>query len=62
MSDPEKELLWEAFLAGFKLSGEGYNYEYPMHHDEEHAREEIRDGRRGFEQWYEQMNSEGDDD
>ena len=60
--DVEKELLWEAFIAGFKLSGEGFNYEYPMHFDEDRTREEIRHRKRGFEEWYEQMHSEGGTD
>ncbi|AGN33809.1 hypothetical protein HALG_00021 [Halorubrum virus CGphi46] len=59
MSEVEKELLWEAFVAGFKLSGEGFNYEYPMHHNDDRVRDEIRDRKRGFEEWYDGIATEG---
>jgi len=61
--NPDKELLWQAYLAGFKQSGEGWNGEYPWYIDEERKEEirnELRHGVDGFEDWYEQMNSDGE--
>jgi len=58
MSD--KELLWKAYLAGFKRSGEGWNGEYPWWNGEE-EREHMKDVLRNtthaqpcFEDWYAQ--------
>jgi len=60
MSDPTKELLWQAYLAGFKRSGEGWNGEYPFYKSDETAekmKDTLRHGDRGFEEWFDQMNT-----
>jgi hypothetical protein len=54
-----KELLWQAYLAGFKRSGEGWNGEYPWYQGEEKQaeiketlREQFGETGDGFEGWY----------
>ena len=63
MSDPDKELLWQAYLAGFKASAEGWNGEFPWYIDEKRddMKQELRHGVDGFEQWFNQMHSEGEE-
>jgi len=55
MSDTDKALLWQAYLAGFKRSAEGYNGEYPWYNGEDKQRKikrDLRTGPRGFNEWY----------
>ena len=46
--DGEDEALFEAFVAGFKQAGEGYNAEYPFRFDDGDIRDALRDH---FEDW-----------
>jgi hypothetical protein len=56
-----KELLWRAYLAGFKRSYEGWNGEFPWYQGDEkqeELKETLRHGWNGtaddsFEGWYE---------
>lgn len=48
-SDALRDMLRDAFMAGFKASGEGYNGEYPFDGDE-HAI--IRELSEAFEEWF----------
>ena len=41
-------MLFRAFVAGFKQSGEGYNAEYPFRFDDGEIRDALRDD---FEEW-----------
>jgi len=46
-----KELLRQAFIAGFDRSGEGYNAEYPFAHNEDEMWEKLE---QNFEFWYDE--------
>ena len=63
----DKELLWKAYLAGFKRSGEGWNGGYPWRIGEERResmKEDLRHGvgdTDGFEDWYDKEADSEDD-
>lgn len=46
-----KKRAWEAYLAGFKVSGQGSNYEYP-YCDERRKPEDDPEFVQGFERWW----------